>query len=93
MVDFCKLNECEINFAIAALANSLAEGLDEMRFCCCLGFLASCQACCFTISTFRAVCEHDKDQDKNQTIKAKNNRFFNAELSNKKLKIYQVLKI
>jgi hypothetical protein len=71
MVDFCKLNEREINFAIAALANSLAEGLDEKEILLLSRIFSQLSGALHTISTFRAVCEHDKDQDKKSDDKSK----------------------
>lgn len=62
-MDFCKLNECELNFAISALANTLADGLDNDELVFLSRVLNQLSGALQLIYSFRLFCD-DKDKNK-----------------------------
>ncbi|HEY8424080.1 MAG TPA: hypothetical protein VIL23_04905 [Clostridia bacterium] len=60
-MDFCKLNECELNFAISALANALADGLDNEELLFLSRILSQLSNTLQLIFSHRALCSKKDD--------------------------------
>ncbi|HEY8419974.1 MAG TPA: hypothetical protein VIL03_06045 [Clostridia bacterium] len=60
-MDFCKLNECEINYLVSALANALAEGLTKEEISFLSRFLAHLSGALQLIVSFKNLCGSQKN--------------------------------
>ncbi|HEY8443616.1 MAG TPA: hypothetical protein VIL24_02320 [Clostridia bacterium] len=60
-MDFCELNECEINFAVSALANSLAQGLDREEIFFLARVFSQLSGALQLIASHRALCDTKKE--------------------------------